>query len=818
MTIIDLAKRLNNLGINVFPIKPFDAQKKAETEAAGKEYKECKTPLSGLDLDHYYKNKTTEAEIEIWFAKTNNNLGVVTGAISRVDVFEIDGRESLEHFIKVLVEKTPAIAKKLEPTYRVKTGSGGMHVYFRFSLDEFPKGIPILNLFKGVGHSEISIRGDGHYVVGAESTHPSGKQYEGIGEPEIIVELTKTELDEIIKAFDKDEKIEAAKKTPPLKDYLAPEFRIKKGERHNILLSVAAKMAFAYRTPLKRGVMTTEQFVDLFWDYIKTHCDEPYSKNNDDEKKEVEDIALTGIKKFVAKEKDEEDGDNENLIQKLLDVVNEEITAKFKNEVGTAYVEVKINGHSEVIKQESEDFRLFVFKTLREKGAFFTEKKIMDLILMSIRAETNFLEGHQKLNLRVAKDGEAFYYHLADYKRRGVKITKDGFSLVEQVPPIFVMGSGSAQIEPSWNKELHADPLNEFLEMFHVETEDRQLAKCVLVSYFVPEIPHLIHNLCGVAGAGKTTFQRKIKALVDPAPTDVLFLTKKIEDNLQQVLGHYLVVYDNVNQELTDELSNFICTSTTGGSHEKRKLYTDDDVMKYSFRRCFALNGINRAAIQPDIMDRSWVHELELFEDESRKTEEFINTWFDELRPHLLGQVFEAVSKAMALHETVKVVMSRMSDFTRWGESISQALGFEPNVFMNNYLAMITEKDDEAITDSAEGRALLSLISERDETPVIFNGTTAELFLTLTRLAIAEGVKTDDWRQWANTQKKLTRKIKSLAPNLKKSRKVTIKFKQITAGEKKGHKGILIEHVGKLENTAIDVKPANPGLDAFSTE
>lgn len=121
-----------------------------------------KTPLTA----HGFKDATTDAAIVAswWTTWPDANVGVATGAVSGIDVVDLDlakgdtpaGRTTLAALEHQYGEFN---------TLSVATGSGGVHLYFAHR--------------DGVGCSAgrlpgIDVRGDGGYVVAPPSVHPSG--------------------------------------------------------------------------------------------------------------------------------------------------------------------------------------------------------------------------------------------------------------------------------------------------------------------------------------------------------------------------------------------------------------------------------------------------------------------------------------------------------------------------------------------------------------------------------------------------------------------------------------------------------------------
>lgn len=102
-----------------------------------------------------------------WHHQPDRNIGIRTGAASGLVVLDIDpdhgGTDSLQRLV--------AKHGRFPAGPRVRTGSGGWHLYFAHP------GTPIRNTAGtrlGVG---IDVRGDGGYVIAAPSRHASGNHY-----------------------------------------------------------------------------------------------------------------------------------------------------------------------------------------------------------------------------------------------------------------------------------------------------------------------------------------------------------------------------------------------------------------------------------------------------------------------------------------------------------------------------------------------------------------------------------------------------------------------------------------------------------------
>jgi hypothetical protein len=203
------AKKYNELGFNLVPL------------AYGQ-----KTPAVP-QLEPYFTNLMSGQEWE----DDKHNIGVITGAISNLIVFDIDDQSSFEVFMQKVGSLLDA---KLRNTFAVKTGKG-YHFYFKTEPAEFPTGIDTTVLFEGE-KGEIRVKGNRGYVVAPPSLHPSGKYYEGNDKP--LQTISRADWDSVLIAFDTRE----AQKTP-MEDLFKPEFRLTAGNnRHEAVMRVAESL------------------------------------------------------------------------------------------------------------------------------------------------------------------------------------------------------------------------------------------------------------------------------------------------------------------------------------------------------------------------------------------------------------------------------------------------------------------------------------------------------------------------------------------------------------------------------------------------
>lgn len=104
----------------------------------------------------------------------------------------------------------------------------------------------------------------------------------------------------------------------------------------------------------------------------------------------------------------------------------------------------------------------------------------------------------------------------------------------------------------------------------------------------------------------------------------------------------------------------------------------------YNYKRAIGFNGINLAATKADLLDRGLIILLDRLTEQQQKNISEIWEKFYEIKPKLLGYIFDIVVKAlkMNMNRPVKLgKLPRMAEFAIWGETISRCIGNPDNAF-----------------------------------------------------------------------------------------------------------------------------------------
>jgi hypothetical protein len=302
----------------------------------------------------------------------------------------------------------------------------------------------------------------------------------------------------------------------------------------------------------------------------------------------------------------------------------------FKDQYGTAFAVVRIIDHNEIIPLESSKFKLFLSKLFYDTNDHrVVNTDSINNAIQTLQALAVFESPTIPLSLRVAwsKDKQSIYYDLTDEKWRCVKISNDGWDIINDSPILFVRHNQVPQVEPV--REFNSDVFENFLELTNTKDKNsRLLLKVYIITMLIPDIAHPILVLYGDKGAAKSTVQTLIKKLVDPSRPTLLTVHSDRTEFIQQLDHNYVAFYDNMKHNPA-WLSDEACKAVTGVGHTKRKLYSNDDDIVYEYRRCLGFNGININLTEPDALDRSIMIELERIPRQNRQSEIKIFSRFD---------------------------------------------------------------------------------------------------------------------------------------------------------------------------------------------
>lgn len=444
-------------------------------------------------------------------------------------------------------------------------------------------------------------------------------------------------------------------------------------------------------------------------------------------------------------------------VAKIIDLLDIKISL-LRDQFGMSYAYIN-SGNGNLMSLDSAEFDNWLFDYM------FTDEKTtisqFDLnAVKKILKHRTLTQRQTTLYVRVAWLGDRIIYDLGNANY--VDISAIGWSIrsPNMVPPLFKKFSHQKeQIVP-----VTEGKLDSFLELINLPDPDqRLLLQVYLVAAFIPRFAHPVLMVYGPQGSAKTTMCSLIKDLVDPSVLETSGLENEgnTVELIQSASHHWLLCLDNLSH-IPEKVSNTISRICTGGGLSKRMLYQNDSDFIYNFQHLIVLNGIDQVIKKPDLLDRAILIGLERISDEKRATAHDIRAKFEQIKPQLLGAIFNILVQAMKEYPTIQLnQMPRMADFAKWGCAITKAMGKGQNDFLNAYEANVLRQQDEAI----EGSPVAFVVMRYMETNPYVNLSATELYSKLS--PIAETFRLTNSGGWPKDGALLSRRLTELSPNLK---------------------------------------------------
>jgi len=407
----------------------------------------------------------------------------------------------------------------------------------------------------------------------------------------------------------------------------------------------------------------------------------------------------------------------------------------------------------------SKDFRQWLtYTTLKAWGRPASHEAIRGAVRV-LQSRSLYEADQHSLDVRIVSQNGALWYDLCN--GRAVRITKEGWEVTSDVPVLFLtVRHQLPQVEP-----VKGGDIRELLKFVNVpggasvESATPLLLLAWIITAFIPTFPQPVLILHGPQGSAKTSTFKLLRKLLDPSLTETISFPDSVTEFAQIAAHNYFVAFDNIST-LSKGFSDVLCRACTGDGFTKRKLFTDDEDIVFTYRRTIALNGINIAATKADLLDRSLLIGLERVSYFGREQ----GYWprFEEARPRILGGIFDVLVEVLQNVGSVPETGSfRMADFAQYGCAVAGALGLNPVQFTKAYRDNIAKQDYEALSSTLLGTVLVRFARRVGK----FEDTPTRLLQELNAEATSVTLNARD-HFWPKTEGWMMRRINEIKINL----------------------------------------------------
>lgn len=346
-----------------------------------------------------------------------------------------------------------------------------------------------------------------------------------------------------------------------------------------------------------------------------------------------------------------------SLYKRLNELLDEGFIALVKDKSDTLYAKIFIADKLAGMEVVGSSRFVPLFKELyMERYKDFLSNQDMQVILEMLAMEGRKITKKVELSKRIHRTSKVYLYELEAETNKVVWI-EDGEVSIEYLEEIYFKHSptDANQVEPDLSATV--GQLTVLLKKhFKFETEgDLQLFRLYLISCFLglKNGQNCVLLLKGEKGAGKSTIMRMINKIVSPQVNDLGGQYNNLDDLQLAMANSYMVTLDNV-RDISKKVSDILCRVVTGGSYQKRKLYTDSDMLTMDLSCMVVISAIGMPLKEPDVIDRSIVLTLARVDKSERKSEAMIWKEFNDDLPQILGAIFNIIAKVLQDKEPIE--------------------------------------------------------------------------------------------------------------------------------------------------------------------
>jgi len=355
-----------------------------------------------------------------------------------------------------------------------------------------------------------------------------------------------------------------------------------------------------------------------------------------------------------------------------------------------AYASIDVGEHRETWPVHTKGFRRWLYKAYYDAYGKAPNAQAVQDALNVLAGQAMYDGPERPVAVRLADYRGRIYLDLCDSEWRAVQIDAEGWRVVNSnaLPVRFIRKRGQQPLPVPES----GGSIEELRPLVNLPDDDQwRLFVAWLVAAFRPVGPYPILTVNGEQGSAKSTLCRFGRALIDPNQSPLRRPPSDERDLMIAAQNGWTVAYDNLSG-IAPNLSDALCSLATGGGFSTRELYSDDEEKLFAAQRPVMLNGIDELATRPDLLDRALQLTLPTIPDEQRTDENELHKRFEDAWPRILGALLDAVSEALANHDTTKLDRApRMADFARWIVAAERARIHRAGVAEDDLPPLVTE-------------------------------------------------------------------------------------------------------------------------------
>jgi hypothetical protein len=475
---------------------------------------------------------------------------------------------------------------------------------------------------------------------------------------------------------------------------------------------------------------------------------------------------------------------------------------------------IPVNGHLETWPIRSRMFRNWLLRRFYDAQGKPPGTQAFQEALGVLTAQAQFDGPENPVSIRVGEHDGNIFVDLGNDAWQSVEITPTGWRVTSDPPLRFRRSRGMLALP----HPIAGGSIDELRPFINISSDDDwKLLVSWLVAALKAKGPYPMIIFQGEQGSAKSTHARVLRNLIDPSTAPLRAEPRDGRDLMIAANNSWVLSYDNLSG-IKPWLADAFCRLSTGGGYSTRELYTDGDEALFDAQRPIILNGIDAIVARADMLERSLILQLPQIGDDNRRTEREFWRSFNQIRPRILGALFDAVSAAIRNFDHVDLPKKpRMADFAQWATAAETAFGWQQGAFLEAYAGNRNEVIETSLDASPVAVAVRALMSQQDQ----WSGTPTELHEALGNHVSEATRKSRVWPKAANA---LTNMLRRFTPFLR-AVGIMVDFargqKRQTTISKSGEKTVDIDDIvepldsrGHEPRRSADESPSIDGIDA----
>jgi len=430
----------------------------------------------------------------------------------------------------------------------------------------------------------------------------------------------------------------------------------------------------------------------------------------------------------------------------------------FHDNQGDGFAEVRLDNRvNATFKIRSKDFKNYLSHELFKLTGQGANSNAVNDAISTLEAVAKFKGQEHIVATRLFNSGENLFIDSGDDARRILSLNNNGWKYTAAPSMYFIRKNGMLPLPVP---EKQNGGLNLLKKYVNVLSNEFPLVLGWILCSLSGVKPYPILILQGEQGTRKSTTSRVIRDLIDPSSVPLRSPPKDPRDLLVSAANTHLVVLDNLSG-INAKISDCLCRLSTGGGHDVRALFTDDDQCLIDLQKPILVNGIDDVASRPDLAERSLIVNLPVIADKARQSESEFWRDFKRDRPKIFAALLDAVVSGFKYKDAIKLEEKpRMADATTWITACERGLGLEGD-FIEAHRENQTQAAEHSIDASPVGYAIKTLVDDSKQ----WIGTPTELFNIIVEIV---GDRQSRSRAFPQSPKGLFNVIKRLIPSFRK--------------------------------------------------